>query len=148
MKAVRTALIVTACLAACHAAGAQASSRVSVPAIDPQISQLTSGGYWESGGKAGSYRAVELMSGYEHIRRRVVLQWLLQPSDDDDARVVASVDLATYADNVYSVSDPKLDFSGGWTLAVRTTSRPDAQPDGALRFKLGAPKKLQVLKQP
>jgi hypothetical protein len=130
-------------LAAARGAHAQAES---VPAIDPSISQLVSGGYWESGARRGTYRVVELASGWEHIRRRVVVQWLLEPSSPEaSSRVVATVPLEKFAEEVYSVSEPVLDFARGWNLTVRTTSRPDQQPDGTLRFKLGAPNKVQLI---
>ena len=130
-------------LAPIPAARAQTAS---VPAIDPSISQLVSGGYWESGARRGSYRVVELASGWEHIRRRVVVQWLLEPSSPEaSSRVVATVPLEKFAEEVYSVSEPALVFTGGWYLTVRTSSRPDAQPDGTLKFKLGAPNKLQPI---
>jgi hypothetical protein len=144
MTILRKAVLIGALLlAGDRAARAQSAS---LPAIDPSISHLVTGGYWESGARRGTYRVVELATGWEHIRRRVVVQWLLEPSSPEaSSRVVATVPLEKFAEEVYSVSDPVLVFGSPWSLTVRTASRPDQQPDGTLRFKLGAPGKLQLI---
>lgn len=55
-------------------------------AIDPTISNVDSGGFWEAGGQAGHYRAVTYRNcSPEHCYYSVAVEWLT----DEPLRVVA-----------------------------------------------------------
>ena len=121
---------------------AQAGANTAVPGIDPSLTKVLVAGYWEDGAARGSYRVVEISEGLEEVRRRVVVQWLSDPAEEE-ARVVASRALGPLAGNVWSVSDPDLLLvKGRWYVTARTTSRSTGQPDGRLRVALGPPGKL------
>jgi hypothetical protein len=47
-------------------------------AVDPGVSTVRSGGYWEIGGRQGTYRVVVALFGSEHIASHVRFEWLIE----------------------------------------------------------------------
>lgn len=59
----------------------------------PSVHSVLSGGYWQSGGQAGTYRVVVVNQGWEHVTSRVFIEWLREPRDQNgEQEVVSSVE--------------------------------------------------------
>jgi len=71
-------------------AGAAPGAAIHVPAA---VTSVTSGGYWSSQGRNGSYRAIVVNAGFEHVTSRVFVEWIADPrTSREESTVVASVE--------------------------------------------------------
>ena len=83
-------------------AAANVGAESGVPAA---VHSVTSGGYWEAEGRQGTYRVVVLNSGYEHVTSRVLVEWLQEPTRNEVAKVVSSVEPSlSFGNGVASLS--------------------------------------------
>ena len=82
--------------------------------VPPSVHAVLSGGYWQSGIEAGTYRVVVINTGWEHVTSRVFIEWVREPSGRDNLPVVVS-----------SV-EPELSF-GQETASLNVTLKPLAK---------------------
>jgi hypothetical protein len=117
--------------------------RQQTDSLDTSIETVISGGHWEANGTSGTYRIVVVSEGWEEVRQRVVVQWLVEDQAQRDILIVKSADLASVAESFWSLDEPKLwQRRGAWFLTVRTTAMPMSQPTGTLTVALGGPGRL------
>src|SRR5918999_4749491 len=55
---------------------AQKSIGFDASKLDPALTSVVTGGYWESGGRKGSIRLLVFNSGWNNVRSRLVVQWI------------------------------------------------------------------------
>ena len=116
--------------------------------LDPSIAEVVTGGAWgDAAGAHGRYRVVVVAEGWEEVRYRVFLQWLELDSDRRDVRVRVSQDLAILAPNWWSLTSPSLSLHDGkWILSLQAAEMPMQAPDTELRFQLGPPGQVELLR--
>jgi len=88
-----------------------------VPDVAPDITEVVSGGWWESGESRGEYRLVIQRNGWEHLWSVHSLQWIESPNERGSPIVRASVPL-TKVDSPYWISSPTLTFRDGSPVFV------------------------------
>ena len=96
-----------------------AGSTPTVPALDPTIRTVVSGGVWNAAPDVGTFRIVVQNLGWEHTRSRVQVQWLASDDATQKLRLASTIAVpelneATWA-NVDSVrflpgSDAKVEI--------------------------------------
>ncbi len=115
--------------------------------VNTSIEAVVSGGSWEADGLYGRYRIVVVSEGWEEVRHRIVVQWLVEDQARHDVLIQSSVDLDSIAGSFWSLNDPRLwKRRGVWLLTVKTTAMPMAQPTDSLTFELTRPGKLIKLR--
>ena len=120
-----------------------ASSRPTIsqdlPAIDPDVASVVSGGWWSHADADGWYRVIVRTGGFEHVVSDLTLQWMRDPigRDDPSARVVRSVLLNPCTGRL---DDPVLAKRGPkWRLTVRCTDTHGNQRPTNIVLELGVP---------
>jgi hypothetical protein len=58
--------------------------------VDPAVSTVRSGGFWESKQHHGHYRVVVAHLGVEHIQSNIRIEWLLDTTPGEGARIERS----------------------------------------------------------
>jgi len=100
-----------------------------VSTLVPSVSSVATGGYWEQGGKRGSYRVIVLNIGWERIRSSVWIQWIEENAAEQSLRVAATVAVSEIGNLRWSVGVPELVPSKTGTIvrlkAVETHSLRD-----------------------
>ena len=136
-------LLALAILFGARAAHAQNEIVHVADSVNTSIEAVVSGGSWEADGVYGRYRIVVVSEGWEEIRHRIVVQWLVEDQARHDVLIQSSVDLASIAGSFWSLDHPRLwKRRGVWLLTVNTTEMPMAQPTDSLTFELTKPGKV------
>jgi hypothetical protein len=66
---------------------------VAQPAIPPQVTSVVSGGHWQRDAESGTYRAVIVQDGWEHVWSRLFIEWVSEAKLRDEAqKVIARVE--------------------------------------------------------
>jgi hypothetical protein len=118
-----------------------------VEALDPTITQVVTGGFWQVDSSRGQYRVVVLTEGWEEVRHRVFVQWLAEDTAARELDVQSSMDLAPLASEWWSLADPSLSLeAGSWILLVHAAAMPLEQHTAELRFRLGPPGRVAPLR--
>jgi hypothetical protein len=73
------------------AAAVRAESAAKLPALDPSIRTVVSGGMWERAAVVGTFRIVVQNLGWEHTRSLVQVQWLAPDDATQKLRIAATV---------------------------------------------------------
>ena len=73
------------------AAAVQGESAAKLPALDPTIRTVVSGGMWERATGVGTFRIVVQNVGWEHTRSLVQVQWLASDEATQKVRIAAAV---------------------------------------------------------
>ena len=125
---------------------AQATA-AATPALDPSIETVITRGQWSANGASGSYRIVVLVSGWEEVSHRVIVQWLEEDQAARTTVVRAAVDLGSILPEAYSLTDPIVRKQGtAWVLSIRSSDRPLARPNGTAVLVLGPPGRVRRLR--
>src|SRR6266853_3293418 len=87
-------------------------------AIDPAVSSVVSGGYWEHGTQHGTYRIVVRAHGARAARWKgppstLRVQWLVDDPRTHENRVLVSSPIASIPDGTWSLSEPRRDCRPG-----------------------------------
>lgn len=119
------------------------------PAIPVQVTSVVSGGYWQHGSESGTYRAVIVQEGWEHIWSRLYIEWISEPkSRNDEQKVIAQVEpTLPIGQGTYVLAADSLRGSAGRALlSIRGWSnmRANAKPV-QVRLQLGAPGEVKVI---
>jgi hypothetical protein len=63
--------------------------------VDPAVNTVRSGGYWETNRHRGRYRVVIAQHGFEHIQSFIRIDWVLDTTPSDSAKIEKYVVLQT-----------------------------------------------------
>lgn len=58
--------------------------------VPAAVATVVSGGYWQAGGRSGSYRVVVALQGFETVGSRVSVEWIAGPTSPDDAATLVA----------------------------------------------------------
>lgn len=112
---------------------------VQAPLVDPNVSSVASGGFWESDGVAGHYRIVVENYGFEVVGSTVHLQWLADATEDTSSRIVFSEQVSGIGpDGPLSIGTPVFEL-GTETVIVIEATNPYTLASGSYRIIPGAP---------
>ena len=67
------------------------SALVDINRVPSSIEWLQAGGYWSAGKREGRYRVIVTAGGFEHISRRLFLQWIETGTRSRESAVVSTV---------------------------------------------------------
>ena len=119
------------------------------PAIPMQVTSVVSGGYWQRGSESGTYRAVIVQEGWEHLSSRLYIEWISEPkSRNDEQKVVAQIEPALpfgQGNYVLRVDALRGDSSRAvLSVSAWSNMRANAKPV-QVRFQLGGPGDVKTL---
>ena len=127
--------------------GAAAPARAQeLPALDPAITHVVTGGYWEAAGREGSLRLVVVTHGFDHLISRLYVQWLEAVPDSATVRVVGTEPVRTIPEGIWTLHRPRLRRAGGeWRVSVEgTDTHTDPPRHGRWEVAVGAPGELRA----
>jgi hypothetical protein len=94
-----------------------------VSRLDPALTSVVSGGYWESGGKRGSIRLLVFNSGWDHVRSRLVVQWIEEQPANDRILIHASRDVEAVPNEMWALAAPRIELQNKrWYVIVTGAS--------------------------
>jgi hypothetical protein len=134
-------------LGAALALGAAAPARAQeLPALDPAITHVVTGGAWEAAGREGSLRLVVVTHGSDHLISRLYVQWLEVVPDSATPRVVRTERVTAIPDGYWTLGRPRLAHAGGeWRVTVEgADTHFDPPRRGRWEVAIGAPGELLV----
>lgn len=76
--------------------------------LDPSVSSVVSGGYWEQGAQRGHYRIVVRRAGWEHVSSSARFEWIVEDPEKQQTRVLASSSVDSIPDWGWSLGTPHL----------------------------------------
>ena len=76
--------------------------------IDPSVSSVVSGGYWQQGPRAGRYRIIVRSAGFEHVSSTLRVEWILEGTGKQDDSVLVSSAVDSIPDWLWSLGQPDL----------------------------------------
>ncbi len=84
-----------------------------LPALNPDIRHIWSGGNWQHRGKEGFFRLIVAGGGYEHYKAKLYVQWIDHGSDMEGPKLLKTVGIAEINDSpVYAFELPEC--KGDW----------------------------------
>jgi hypothetical protein len=141
--------VVIVALLATPAGAAEMTADALVQTLDPTITEVTTTGNWEAGGRKGVYRAIVVMSGVpDHRIAEAFVQWIAPKADGSGFEVVASKPVQAFnerrVDNAELTMDSEKISEG--TLLVQSYD-PAKDTDQGVTVKLGNPGELTIDEQ-
>jgi hypothetical protein len=128
-----------------HGQSTASSHNAGMPSLDVGVASVHSGGRWESPGRSGYFRVVEIEEGWEEVRHRVFVQWIEESPEHRTRSIRAVQEIGTRL-GAWSVSGPQLVRRGAvWYAAVRVADAPIAQPSRTVMVRIGRPGELQLM---
>jgi hypothetical protein len=99
-------------LVACTPAIGSAQKQIGFDAskLDPALTAVVSGGYWESGGKRGSIRLLVFNTGWDNVRTRLVVQWIEEQPVKERILIHASRDVEAIPSGRWALAAPRLEL--------------------------------------
>lgn len=88
MKKSRNRMLAARALLFAVCAGSPVAAQPVLPALDPKIVSVSSGGTWRDDGMEGTFRVVLWSEGFEHVSSGVVAQWVVGPLDSNEPAMV------------------------------------------------------------
>ena len=76
--------------------------------IDPSISSVVTGGYWQHGQRGGRYRIVVRSAGFEHVSSTLRVEWILEGTGKQDDSVLVSSAVDSIPDWLWSLGQPDI----------------------------------------
>ena len=105
------------------ASSAQKSIGFDVSKLDPALTAVVTGGYWESGGRRGSIRLLVFNSGWNSVRSRLVVQWIEEERSKERIVIHASRDVEAIPNAMWALAAPRLELqSKRWYVIVTGAS--------------------------
>ena len=91
--------------------------------LDPALTAVVSGGYWESGGKRGSIRLLVFNTGWDNVQSRLVVQWIEEQPVKDRILVHASRDVEAIPGEMWALAAPRIELHNKrWYVIVTGAS--------------------------
>ena len=140
-----TILLAAGILSATGSATAQA-----VPVVAPSVDDVEAGGYWTAGGAEGQYRLIVTSGGFEHVTSRLYLQWLSDPSSEEDTTVVLrTIELSDIDSAGWRLYDLRIRMNNGKWEATVDGQNPHTEPMAKTRWRisLGPPGTFQISRE-
>ena len=87
--------------------------------LDATLESVVTDGRWEANGREGPYRIVVYTGGFEHVVSEIYLQWLTDPTGDDDSQVIVrSTAIDSIAQGVWHLRAPVIRCRPACTATV------------------------------
>ena len=115
--------------------------------LDPSVSSVVSGGYWEKEKERGSYRIIVWSRGWEHVTSKVRVEWILEDSDKQENRVFVSSAVDSIPDWVWSLGQPALTYSRRVCEVTIDGTDPHDLEKASWVITLRGPAQMSVLKR-
>lgn len=115
--------------------------------LPADVETVLTGGFWEAAGQEGRYRVVIRSAGFEHLISTMTVDWILNATETDSARVLASLPVPV---GPVALHDPDLSRErDGYVLAVMCTDdHYDSPRRDTVRVRLGLPGVMSVSRPP
>jgi len=120
-----TQLLLALGLITCVPGLSQAQKQIGfdVSKLDPALTSVVSGGYWESGGKRGSIRLLVFNTGWDNVRSRLVVQWIEEQPAKDRILIHASRDVEAIPSEMWALAAPRIELHNKrWYVIVTGAS--------------------------
>ena len=96
--------------------------------LDPSVSNVVTGGYWEQGKQRGQYRIVVERRGWEHVWSSLRVEWLVEDPDKQEVRVLTSSSVDSMPDWAWSLGAPQLTCTkAGCRFTIEGTDHVDQE---------------------
>ncbi len=76
--------------------------------LDPSVTSVVTGGFWEAHPLRGHYRIVVWSGGGEHVSSKLRVEWILEDSETQENRVIKSAAVDSIPDWVWSLGEPRI----------------------------------------
>ena len=117
----------------------------SVSGVQPDVSNVVSGGYWTAAGQSGIYRVVIVSGGFEHVVSRAYVEWIADPrSEQDEPKIVAVVEPDLPFGKAVARFDATLQSAGTGKARIVLSGVNSSLPDQKVRAVLIATSPGQV----
>jgi|SRR5437867_2433528 len=132
---------------------AGASSSVSAQdkkGLDPSVSSVISGGYWEHGKQRGTYRIIVRGGGWRRASSTLRVEWIMEDAHNHARRVLISSTVDSIPDGTWSLSQPHLNCQpGACTFTIYGTDpHTDTMKGESWVIALRGPGQISVVKKP
>lgn len=104
--------------------------------LDPALTAVVSGGYWESGGRRGSIRLLVFNTGWDHVRSRLVVQWIEEQPAKERILVHASRDVEAIPSEMWALAAPRLELQNKRWVVIVTGASDGGRIRRTWRFEL------------
>jgi hypothetical protein len=132
----RLALLTAVLVGAPAASFAQKSIGFDVSKLDPALTAVVSGGYWQSGGRRGSIRLLVFNTGWDNVRSRLVVQWIEEQPDKEQILIHASRDVEAIPGEKWALAAPRLELQHKRWYVVVTGASDGGRIRRTWRFEL------------
>jgi hypothetical protein len=132
----RLALVVVLLASTPAAALAQKSIGFDVSKLDPALTAVVTGGYWESGGRRGSIRLLVFNSGWDNVRSRLVVQWIEEEREKERILVHASRDVEAIPNEMWALAAPRFELQNKRWYVIITGASDGGRIRRTWRFEL------------
>lgn len=115
--------------------------------VDPTVSEVVSGGRWDSDGRSGFYRVILRAGGFEPVSSTLTVQWLVRPGRGEVPIIIQSIDVREFSGSS-RLDRPRIGgFLKGWRVWVDVTDT-RAQPGRSTQrsIDLGPPGQVRVVR--
>jgi hypothetical protein len=104
--------------------------------LDPALTAVVSGGYWESGGRRGSIRLLVFNTGWESVRSRLVVQWIEEQPAKDRIIIHSSRDVEAIPGERWALAAPQLELRNRRWYVIVTGASDGGRIRRTWRFEL------------
>jgi hypothetical protein len=115
---------------------AQKSIGFDASKLDPALTSVVTGGYWESGGKRGSVRLLVFNTGWQHVRTRLVVQWIEEQPATERIVIHASRDVEAIPSEMWALAAPRLELQNRRWYVIVTGASDGGRIRRTWRFEL------------
>lgn len=104
--------------------------------LDPALTAVVSGGYWESGGKRGSIRLLVFNTGWDNVQSRLVVQWIEEQPVKERILIHASRDVEAIPNEKWALAAPRLELQNRRWYVIVTGASDGGRIRRTWRFEL------------
>jgi hypothetical protein len=115
---------------------AQKSIGFDASKLDPALTSVVTGGYWESGGKRGSIRLLVFNTGWERVRSRLVVQWIEEQPAKERIVIHASRDVEAIPGEMWALAAPRIELQNRRWYVIVTGASDGGRIRRTWRFEL------------
>ncbi len=115
---------------------AQKSIGFDASKLDPALTAVVTGGYWESGGRKGSIRLLVFNSGWDNVRSRLVVQWIEEERTKERIVIHASRDVEAIPNEMWALAAPRLELQNKRWYVIVTGASDGGRIRRTWRFEL------------
>jgi hypothetical protein len=104
--------------------------------LDPALTAVVSGGYWESAGKRGSIRLLVFNTGWDNVQSRLVVQWIEEQPAKERILIHASRDVEAIPGQKWALAAPRLELQNRRWYVIVTGASDGGRIRRTWRFEL------------